>query len=356
MLLERLKEIFNSPKFDELKADVRVKNYKNFISFTFAGIVVASIVLIFGLSLSSFIAFNLEFLILLGIFVAFFLFGKFYLKNHTEHIALWLYIAITPIMIMCILMGTFLDPTQPSITIMVFLCVLTIFILDKFWRIFLYITLSALCYTICCFFAKERGIFIDDMMNLIIFYLLAVGINYFTLSDKLENVRSFYELRKKSEIDTLTELTNRGSGVAKISDMILERKHGVFIIIDVDEFKDINDYFGHIVGDEYLYAIACALKSCFDENSVVMRLGGDEFAAFCPGFTEAKDRVALFDKIFEAVKNVEIAATENKPVTISLGYAVYDDSVADFNELYKRGDENLYQSKKSGKARYCLYD
>lgn len=86
--------------------------------------------------------------------------------------------ALTPVMIMGILMGTFLDKTEPSITIMVFICVLPLFILDKPWRITLYITGTAIIYGICCFIAKDINMFMADLVDLVTFYFLSVGVNF----------------------------------------------------------------------------------------------------------------------------------------------------------------------------------
>lgn len=80
---------------------------------------------------------------------------------------------------MAIMLGTFLDPTQPSITIMIFICVLPLFILDKPWRVCLYITIIAVIYCICNYLAKDFQLFLEDFVDLVAFYFLAAGVNFF---------------------------------------------------------------------------------------------------------------------------------------------------------------------------------
>lgn len=92
-------------------------------------------------------------------------------KKRIKNITLVFYSAMTPVMIMALLLGTFLDTQETSITIMIFIYALQIFILDKPWRICFYITSIALVYCICCYIAKDFNLFIEDFIDLVAFLM-----------------------------------------------------------------------------------------------------------------------------------------------------------------------------------------
>ena len=163
------------------------------------------------------------------------------------------YGVVTPVMLLAILMGTFMDAQKPAFIILILICVMTLFIIDKPWRIALYLAAVACLFLLCSFLAKERSLFIIDMVNQLISYSIAIGANYFTLKDRLESAENYVLLREKSEKDALTTLFNRGTGEKKVQKLVAQNVGGAFIIIDVDDFKDVNDTYGHGMGDVLLH-------------------------------------------------------------------------------------------------------
>ncbi len=150
-----------------------------------------------------------------------------------------------------------------------------------------------------------------------------------------------------AETDQLTGINNRGSGEAKIRDLLMRNVGGMFILFDADKFKYVNDNFGHDVGDEVLIGIAEKMLHTFREKDVIMRLGGDEFAAYIPGvFHEEEGRQILY-RLMSAIYDMKIPKMENHKISISIGAAFYfsTDSFS-FEELYSRADSCTYESKK----------
>lgn len=89
-----------------------------------------------------------------------------------------------------------------------------------------------------------------------------------------------------SEMDLMTGIRNRGSGERKIKETIAQNIPGMFVILDCDKFKSINDTYGHAVGDEVIIAVAKALQGICGEKDILLRLGGDEFAMYIPGMLD----------------------------------------------------------------------
>ncbi len=153
-------------------------------------------------------------------------------------------------------------------------------------------------------------------------------------------------LQYLADTDKLTGILNRGSGEAKIAEEIGIHE-GIFILLDVDKFKSINDTYGHRTGDKVLIAVANCVKSSFREDDVVMRLGGDEFVAFARGVQTKEMAEQILRRLFAKVDAISIPGLEQMKVHISVGvtYSNPDDKPL-FKEVYKRADAGTYESKK----------
>lgn len=150
-----------------------------------------------------------------------------------------------------------------------------------------------------------------------------------------------------SETDGLTGLRNRYSGEIQIERAIDEECDGVFAIIDCDKFKEVNDTFGHIVGDDVLVKIAEVLRTS-NEEGITMRLGGDEFALYIYGNKSDEEIIAIFDNLFDKIKHLHVEGLGDTPIAVSAGAVRYNSKEkADFDSLYRKADNLLYKSKKT---------
>lgn len=162
----------------------------------------------------------------------------------------------------------------------------------------------------------------------------------------------FLQLKEKVERDHLTMLYNRVGFCRLFPQMLKEAqaqaKPLVVAMLDLDDFKRVNDQFGHQAGDEVLRSIAGLLRRVLRNNDVIFRFGGEEFVIVLPATDFEKARIPL-----ERVQ-AQIAAEEFLPgklgLTVSIGAAEYcGHGPADPDELVRRADEAMYQAKKSGK-------
>ncbi|WP_051656441.1 sensor domain-containing diguanylate cyclase [Butyrivibrio sp. AE3004] len=154
-------------------------------------------------------------------------------------------------------------------------------------------------------------------------------------------------LRKKSETDSMTGIRNRGSGEAEIKRLMAEGRTGMFCLMDADNFKSINDNFGHKTGDKVIIAIAECMKSSFRNNDVVFRLGGDEFAAFSEGVISKKTGRLIIDRFFNNLDKISIPELGERKISMSVGASFYlCDNTDSFESLYTRADEGAYESKR----------
>lgn len=170
-------------------------------------------------------------------------------------------------------------------------------------------------------------------------------INDVTKQVELEQKLSSYMeiLKVESETDPLTKICNRRSGSNLIE---MRNKPGMFCLFDVDDFKGINDNYGHDVGDEVLVEIAKVMTASFRGSDILIRLGGDEFAIYVTDVENEETAVPVIDRFFKKFRAISIPALKERKITISMGIC-FTDSDEPFKNFYKKADETMYDCKKN---------
>ena len=155
------------------------------------------------------------------------------------------------------------------------------------------------------------------------------------------------ELQALSETDRMTGLYDRVSGERKVAELIASGNGGMFLELDIDHFKAINDTYGHQTGDIVILAMANALRGTFRANDVIMRLGGDEFGVFAVGIVNQEMGAYIIQRLFNRVESLDIPEMNGEKVCISVGATLCsDEKTMSFHDLYGIADEALYTSKR----------
>lgn len=166
--------------------------------------------------------------------------------------------------------------------------------------------------------------------------------------------REFKKLKNEAENDALTGIFNRKAMEDRIGGILNnpETQCGALCFIDVDNFKTINDSFGHLYGDEVLKQMAENLKSCALPGDAVGRIGGDEFMIFFRNYSSVE---RLKQKIAGICENFRRYTAEGQ-ITGSIGVARYPEDGNCYGILFCKADQALYHLKRSGKDGYQFYD
>ncbi len=155
-------------------------------------------------------------------------------------------------------------------------------------------------------------------------------------------------LRELSETDRMTGLNDRVSGERKVCELLAADRRGMFLELDIDKFKAVNDTCGHQAGDCVIVAVAEALRSTFSSDDVAMRLGGDEFGVFAVGIVSQEMGRAIVRRLFNRLENLDIPALRGEKLSVSVGAALCPEEKAlSFHELYAIADGAMYESKSS---------
>ena len=176
------------------------------------------------------------------------------------------------------------------------------------------------------------------------------------LDDITEALASQAALRRQATTDALTGLVNRATvheHLAAVAARCSERPAAV-LYCDLDDFKLVNDSFGHAAGDEVLVAVSRSLSSLVRDGDLAGRLGGDEFLVVLDGLDGPADAIALAERIGRGVR--ERVATSGASVTPSLSIGIaYADRTTTAEELMAQADAALYDAKAGGRGRWELY-
>lgn len=176
------------------------------------------------------------------------------------------------------------------------------------------------------------------------------------LADQLEEkTREASAMKDASQQDALTGLWNRVYTQDAVDNLLSQGDRGALLMIDIDNFKAVNDTYGHGPGDDMLRALAEMLRSVNGEGDVLCRIGGDEFTAYLKNFGS---KSAIRTRVKDLITGMEgeivrMGFTVN--TSISVGIAIAPDDGTDFVSLYSAADKALYHVKNNGKNAYHFF-
>lgn len=207
------------------------------------------------------------------------------------------------------------------------------------------------------FFERNREILIPVIIVLAALLVICVwacldNIKKRKLTSELEEARSYLE--DASNHDFLTGLPNRSKFMHDLTEAATAKQPCTIIMLDIDNFKHINDTYGHSIGDEALKAVAARLKSLRTQLLTAYRFAGDEFIVILKSDnvkivdTAANQCLQVFQKPFKLMGKVH-------NIGGSVGAASYPGDADDYEKLIECADEAMYSVKKSGKNAYALY-
>lgn len=276
------------------------------------------------------------------------------IRKNPRYMTLLFYLMEIPVLTLTALMGSVLDTNSQMFTFGIMLIALPMFILDRPVRVSVFIISFAVLFALIDFHAKDEALFLVDMRHLVMQAFVALILNNYILFTRIANIMKVSSSIDSAEHDQMTGLYNRGGGDSKIRSYLAGGIAGTFILLDVDDFKHVNDNYGHSTGDEVLKKVSQALVQSFRQNDVVMRMGGDEFIVYAPGLQDYNFVETKLKAVLLAMNRIVLSEDGTDFITVSMGCVVNDGSYPDYESVFEEADKLLYQVKENGKNSFRL--
>lgn len=206
-------------------------------------------------------------------------------------------------------------------------------------------------------YGDMQSIMIRILVAMVAFFVAILAIH---MANKAIDNKHNQTLQEKAETDLLTGLLNKISTEQKVNDYLTEAKtkgqSAILFLIDIDNFKKVNDTMGHAFGDELLAGLGLGLSTLFRATDIVGRIGGDEFLVLMRNVNPDEDtKKREADKLLTFFRDFKVGEYVQYRCTASIGGAVFSQDGGDFEELYKAADNAMYESKRHGKNRVAYF-
>lgn len=343
--------------YKKYSAEIAEYNLRALQQISFVGMVGGIVLVIASLPPIQLLSMLRGYLSIAVLFAVIFALTCTVLKKHEKAVLPAYYVLIVLMVGISVLMGTVWERTTNATTFVMLILMLPMLIIDKPAR--LSIVFGVLCIIFCAVDLQVKsGKLLDlDIANCIVFYMLSVILSRQTIGAKMNDIIIKDELKRQRDMDSLTKLNNRGA-----FERIVERyvqtsdKDAVLLIMDIDNFKSVNDTMGHAYGDEVLRLVGEQMRNTFRSGDVVSRFGGDEFVAFLPAAGDTETVLRKAGELAEKIAKIEIESETSCKIGASIGASRFPRDGNSFEELYKKADAALYRAKESGKGRCAVYE
>ena len=203
---------------------------------------------------------------------------------------------------------------------------------------------------------ENRQVYIFWFISLFVCVITSVAV-YFIARSYRAKVQAIEVANYRANYDALSQLPNRACFSRQLPRVIKshQRENQLFALffIDMDYFKEVNDNWGHAVGDELLRQFSGRLKSIVRENDLVARLAGDEFVAVLKNIKSAMQAEFLAESLLKKLSDQYHIKKHDLSITVSIGITLYPGDGKTVEELLHNADRAMYQAKRSGKN--CIY-
>ena len=281
----------------------------------------------------------------------------FFLRKDSIVGQLFIYLSISVLF----LFGCFITqnkPNVPATTFFVLLLLTPMFMIDKPFYMITELIVASAVFVVWMHFVKPYEVWQMDMINTLIFAPIGIFIHVIANSIRIKEFVLTRKLNIQKDYDELTGLKNKAALTKDINDFIQKESNdkGLFIVLDIDYFKKINDVYGHDVGDVILEELGAYLKQKFANNEIIGRFGGDEFIIFVKNTDEVSFASRLAKEIADEASEVVKIPNSDEKFSISLGVAIYRGEEKNYSEIFKKADIALYKTKANRPSKFNIYE
>jgi diguanylate cyclase (GGDEF)-like protein len=272
------------------------------------------------------------------------------------HILFWIFELICLINVLFI--SVYFIPNEKAVVIYFIVMILPMVYICKPWQSLLEVMIAyAIFLSFDAYWKRDYPlVFNADLINSCLFIAITVFATIYIRNLHVSALHASILFKKEAQIDKLTNMFNK-SAIEAYSKEVLKDKHGNLglVIIDIDDFKFVNDRWGHNQGDRFLSQVARTLNKSFEGSGILGRIGGDEFMILLENIY---DNDIIISKVKNSLETISKSFSDysSEKITCSCGIAFLKDSeTIDFDEFYKEADRALYLAKDRGKNQCVVY-
>lgn len=243
-----------------------------------------------------------------------------------------------------------------AVTLCVCMVTLPLVIVDKTWKEVIFFLIFTALFILEVVLFKQNDLMSVDILDAVAFYFIGQFLGYQHNHVILDTIQCRVSLEQQRDKDQLTSLYNKCAMDMQVDEFLKKSnaKAGMFVI-DVDDFKNINDSYGHKEGDYVLVEIGKVLKKSFRSTDLISRFGGDEFTVFIPSINDKKVLSPKAERVLKGVSEIRIESNLDYRVRMCIGISTCPECGKCYEELFQLADTALYHVKKNGKNGYQFY-
>lgn len=245
---------------------------------------------------------------------------------------------------------------SPSSFMQVVLIVLPVLFIFRFRVIYTFTIFFEIVYVISLFFYKSPKMYQNDLFNSIVGMFVFFILTWITMSLRVESYNVKNKYCQLSKFDNLTGVMNKSTCENEIRDYLSRQNNNQrcsLFIIDIDNYKLVNDRLGHQMGDDVLCKMGQVLIHSFDTTDIIGRIGGDEFIVMIDNVTDKNILKKKCDLLYSKAKDMSDSINFN--INYSIGVAIQKDSDITYEEMFKSADDALYEAKSFGKGQCVMH-
>lgn len=247
-----------------------------------------------------------------------------------------------------VLMNTLIRPDLSAVTLCVFLVAGPLLIIDRPYRVVGFQLALAVVYLLCAHQTKTPYLAFADGVNIACCILLG-SVVYMRLNRvKMREAKNTQILEMERDTDKLTGLLNKSAMEKRISDLLADGRQGALVVMDIDDFKHINDTYGHAFGDIVLQHTAECIRKTVPPESLCGRFGGDEYVLFLPDVSDGELEI-LLNTLMQQLRMEIVSPDPTDLFGVSLGAVMCPAPGKGYRELFQCADKALYEAKTAGK-------
>lgn len=270
---------------------------------------------------------------------------RFLIPEDTEHATAALYLLEAPVYLLAILLGSFWDPTRQASTILLFMVVLPVFVMDHPHRMALVMTAWLLVFLLCSHTVKTPELYNIDTFHSVEFFLAALVVYAVALRMRMKYLQSLAQMRYERDHDSETGCLNRNALAERARELV--GKPSTLMIVDLEQQKLYRDFLGTTTAEAMLRYLAQTLTDAFGAETVY-RFGGSELVCVCSG-DDAQPYLERMERCRETLRSF---TWEGRPISMSfaLGYVTgTPETEQDAQEMLRLADIYTHKARRMGR-------